>query len=194
MEEYILDPSRTAVLVIDMQKAFTEPESPICVAGAKETIPAIAQFIDPARKAGMAIFWISRQHAADGSDMETFRRKLLQEKGCLDLLSSSNSMSRLAAGLEVKQPDQIIYKTRFSAFYKTKLDELLKTKGIDTVILLGTQTPNCIRATAYDAIARDYQTFIIDDCTSSATQAIQKANLYDLEQAGVKVIAKADRF
>lgn len=69
---------------------------------------------------------------------------------------------------------------------------LLRTKGIDTLILIGTQTPNCIRATAYDAIARDYQTIVIGDCTSSASKAVQTSNLRDLENAGVIVVKKAD--
>ncbi len=192
METTNLDPSRTAVLVIDMQKAFTEPGSPICVAKAKETVPAIAKLVDQARGWGMKIFWIERKHRPDGSDLEAFRQKQLQEKGCLDLLSPSHPLFDLAVGLEAKAPDQIVYKTRFSAFYATKLEQLLKTYDIDTLVLVGTQTPNCIRATAYDAAARNYRTIVINDCTSSATTTIQKANLQDLANAGIEVLQDAD--
>ncbi|MBF0579661.1 isochorismatase family protein [Erysipelotrichaceae bacterium RD49] len=103
MENTAFDPSQTAVLVIDMQKAFTEPESPICVAGAKEIIPAIAKFVDQAREAGMLIFWICRQHLADGSDMEEFRRKLLKREGCLGLLAPIGSNVSFNTGDENKK-------------------------------------------------------------------------------------------
>ena len=60
------------------------------------------------------------------------------------------------APLEVKPGDHYIAKKRWSAFFQTHLDLLFRRLGVANVVLAGVQTPNCIRGTAYDAIALDY--------------------------------------
>lgn len=60
------------------------------------------------------------------------------------------------APLEVQTGDHYIAKKRWSAFFQTHLDLLLRRLGVVNVVLAGVQTPNCIRGTAYDAIALDY--------------------------------------
>ncbi len=194
MKSSKVNPAKTALLVIDMQKAFVDSDSPICVAGAQETIPAIANVVEKAREAGVKIIWVCRQHDPEGLDMEAFRRELLKEKGCLDLLADGNPMSQLAEGLSSKKQDETVYKKRFSAFYKTELDDLLEKEGIETLILTGTQTPNCIRATACDALERDYRTIVLAECTSSATKSVQNANLKDMANMGIEVIKKSVPF
>ena len=185
MKSLKIDPAKMALLVIDMQKAFVDPESPICVAGTQETVPAIANTVEKAREAGVKIIWVCRQYDPDGIDMEAFRREPLKEKRCLDLLADGNPMSQLADGLSAQEKDQIVYKKRFSAFYKTELDNLLENEKIETLIVTGTQTPNCVRATACDALEREYRTIVLADCTSAATKTIQNANLKDMANMGI---------
>ena len=84
--------------------------------------------------------------------------------------------------------DYTIIKPRWSAFFQTELDLILRRLGIRTVILAGTTTPNCIRTTCYDANALDYNVVILSDCTSSQTEEIQQANLADMERMGALVI------
>ena len=59
---------KTALIVIDMQKAFVEPGAAHCIAGAKATVPACAEVIAEARAAGAPVFWVRRQYRPDGSD------------------------------------------------------------------------------------------------------------------------------
>ena len=61
----------------------------------------------------------------------------------------------------------------WSAFFGTDLDFLLRARGIGTLVLAGTTTPNCIRTTCYDALSLDYNVAVIEDCTSSRTPAVQ---------------------
>ena len=68
------------------------------------------------------------------------------------------------------------------------LDSMLKKSGVDTVILAGTTTPNCVRTTCYDSIAYDYRTLVLARCTSSQTDEIQHANLEDMRRAGAEII------
>lgn len=72
---------KTALLVIDMQKAFVEPGQPLCVAGAQKTVPELIRTVSYVREHGGRIVWIRREYEADGSDMEPFRREKMQTAG-----------------------------------------------------------------------------------------------------------------
>lgn len=184
-----MNPNRTALLIIDMQKAFVEPGAAHCIKGAKATVPKIAEAVRCARKQGMTIIWVKRQYREDGSDVEFTRRDAWLAGGRTMAPGSVGLNSEeLADGLVMEPGDYEIIKPRWSAFFLTELDLILRRKGIDTVILTGTTTPNCIRTTCYDAIALDYHTYILEDCCSSQTEAIQQANMEDMARIGAVII------
>lgn len=187
-KEIIYDWNSTALLVIDMQKAFAEPGQPLCVAGAEASVPAIVRTVSYVRKCGGRIIWIRREYAADGSDMESFRKEKMKKAGTLGVMAKGSIGVQPVTGLEEHPGDHVIIKKRFSAFFQTDLKEYLDANGIHTLLLAGTQTPNCVRATAFDAVSYDYRTVVIADCTSSMTDEIQKHNLEDMANAGVEII------
>ena len=86
----------------------------------------------------------------------------------------------------------MLVKPRFSAFFHTGLDLILRRLGVQTVLLAGTTTPNCIRTTCYDAISLDYDAVVLSDCTSSVTDAVQAANLADMQRVGAAVCASTE--
>ena len=186
-----LNPQKTALLVIDMEKAFVEPGAALCIKGAKVTVPAIAAAVADARAIGIRIIWVKREYREDGSDMEIPRRKILEGLGVRGVLAPGstgiNSVEE-PDGLVRLDDEPVIIKPRWSAFFRTGLNDMLEDIGVDTVILSGTTTPNCIRTTCYDAIAYDYRTIVLADCTSSQTEEIQRANLEDMERAGAEVV------
>ena len=63
----------------------------------------------------------------------------------------------------------VIWKPRWSAFYRTPLDEYLQELGVDTVVVAGCNFPNCPRATIFDASERDYRVVVVGDATSQVT-------------------------
>ena len=71
---------------------------------------------------------------------------------------------------------------------RTELDLILRRPAVDAVAIAGTQTPNCIRATAYDADMNDFDTVMIQDCISSKTSEVQEANIRDFINAGFNVL------
>ena len=85
------------------------------------------------------------------------------------------------------ESDYRIVKPRFSGFFGTPLDLILRRLGVDTVILAGTTTPNCIRTSCYDALSLDYDAIVLSDCTSSVTDEVQRANLEDMARIGAKI-------
>lgn len=183
-KEIQINPETSALMVIDMQNAFCDVKSPLCVKGAKSTIPSIVKNVKEAREKGIQIIWVKRIYKEDGSDMEAFRKEKLQTLNALDLMSEGSVGARLAQGLEEKAEDAIFIKKRYSAFFKTSLDDFLRDRQIDTILLAGTQLPNCVRATAVDGLSLDYRVVLLESCISSADKEVQNANLYDLENLG----------
>ena len=101
---------------------------------------------------------------ADGSDIEITRREAFLAGPQYAVHGTPGA--EIVDGLAPAPNEYRIVKPRFSAFFGTKLDLILRRLGVAEVVLCGTQYPNCIRATAFDAISLGYQTFIITDATS----------------------------
>lgn len=177
---------KTALLIIDMQNGFLDPASPLCIRTAAATVPACALAAERARAAGMPVFFVRRQYRADGSDVEKARREVW-EAGGRPLAPGSLSADG-PEGLRPRPEDQIIYKPRWSAFFATSLDLVLRRLEVGAVALAGTTTPNCIRATCYDALALDYGVTVLEDCCSSQTEEIQRVNLEDMRRAGAEIV------
>lgn len=79
------------------------------------------------------------------------------------------------AELEPEQTDIILEKRRFSAFFKTDLDQTLRTLGIDTVVVGGINTHFCVLATAFDAVCHDFYTIILEDLSAAFKKEIHRA-------------------
>ena len=117
MSDRKIDWSKTALLVIDMQRAFVEPDQPLCVAGAAATVPALIITVNDARKSGSLIVWIRREYKADGSDMEAFRREKMRANGTLNVMAEGSYGAQPVAGLEGEPGDPVVIKKRFSGFF-----------------------------------------------------------------------------
>ena len=184
---------KQALLIIDMQNGFLQPQSPLCIRGALATVPACARVISACRAAGVPVIFINRAYRADGSDVELTRRQVWARGGKPLTPGSTGPLS-------VENPpefgrasgDYEIIKPRYSAFFQTPLDLLLRRLGVDTVVLTGTTTPNCIRTTCYDAISLDYRVVVVEDCCSSNTEAIQQANMLDMGNVGAEGCSAAE--
>ena len=184
---------KQALLIIDMQNGFLQPQSPLCIRGALATVPACARVISACRAAGVPVIFINRAYRAAGSDVELTRRQVWARGGKPLTPGSTGPLS-------VENPpefgrasgDYEIIKPRYSAFFQTPLDLLLRRLGVDTVVLTGTTTPNCIRTTCYDAISLDYRVVVVEDCCSSNTEAIQQANMLDMGNVGAEVCSAAE--
>lgn len=181
--------ARYALIMIDMQRGFLDPASPLFIPGAPDTVPACARLIDLCHGANIPVIFAVRHYRADGTDVERCRRAVWAAGGrplsecCPPELSNAwpPAFRRLPQ-------DYVIVKPRFSAFFHTELDLLLRRLGVDTLLLAGTTTPNCIRSTFYDAISLDYDAIVLSDCTSSVTPAVQEANLADMQRVGGRVL------
>ena len=183
--------SHTALLIIDMQNDFVLPGAPLCVAGARASVPAIRQVLTRFRAEHLPVFHITREYRADGSDVERMRQTSFLTEQSFVLAGSSGS--KIVPEL-APQPDEYrIIKNRFSGFMFTELDLLLRRRSINHLVVTGTQLPNCVRATVFDAVCLDYEVTLITDGTSAQTEDIAAANIQDMAAIGVRCMT-ADGF
>ncbi len=174
-----------ALLIIDMQNEFVDPQGKLFVAGAPETVPRLAELLKAFRAAGRPVFFVVREHRPDGSDVESVRREAFFRLGGFCLPGSWGA--EIVPALAPTPGEPVVRKRAWSAFWGTDLDLRLRRVGVDTLVIGGTQTPNCIRATVYDATVYGYRVIVLADGTSSATPERQRANLQDLVHLGVQV-------
>jgi nicotinamidase-related amidase len=178
--------SDVALLVIDMQRDFLSPTSPLFVAGGPTMVPSLQRALKAARSANESIIHVIRRHRVTGIDVDQSRRALFAETGGF-LVAGTPGAEELPQ-LAPVPGDFTVVKTRWSAFFATDLDALLRRLGAHRLILTGVQTPNCIRATANDALSLDYATTVLSDATASQTDEIQLSNLRDMAAMGVEVM------
>ncbi len=175
-----------ALIIVDMQKDFVLPGTQLYVEGALETVPVIRSLLDWFRMKSFPVFHVYREHLPDGSDVEKGRQN--------DFLSGRSYAVAGSTGCEIVDElkpasgEYPIVKKRFSAFMNTELDLILRRKGIEDLVVCGTQYPNCIRATVFDGIALGYDATLITDATSAASAEIAAANIIDIENIGVPCI------
>lgn len=186
--------TKSALIIIDMENGFLNEESVHCIKTAKATIPACKEVVELAREKGIPVFFVKRQYRADGSDVELTRYEAWKNGGrSMNPDSKGVASDEFPADLSPKEKDYVIVKPRWSAFFQTELDLILRRLQIRTVILAGTTTPNCIRTTCYDANSLEYNVVVLEDCCSSQTEEIQRVNIQDMGRMGA-IIMKSDEF
>ena len=186
----MLTQADNAILVVDMQNDWVLPSSPLHVAGAYATLPAIAKFLDYGRANGWAVIYIYRIHRPSGIDAELFRRHYFEEGHPICIAGTSGAA--IPDEIKPQQGDISITKQRFSAFFQTDLDLVLRGLGVKKVFVTGTQYPNCIRSTAVDSMGLDYDTTVVTDCCSAATEEVANANIFDIRNMGIACIPSSE--
>lgn len=176
----------TALIVVDMQNDFGSEGGMFDRAGInikmiQRAVNPTAKVLEAARKAGIKIIYLKMGYQEDLSDLgvegSPNRERHLQFMHVGDtIINPDGRKSRILVrdhwGTEIidelkpKGGDIIIYKTRFSGFYKTELDALLKQNGIKNLIITGCTTSICVESTVRDAMFRDYLSIVLEDCTA----------------------------
>ncbi len=172
-----LDPSATALLVVDMQNYFVmegqQGECPI----AREIVPNINRLAATLRDAGGLVVWIKMLASEETrSSWSVFHERLLPENRDrrLQALSEQGQGFPLWSGLDVAPQDEIVPKTRYSAFTPgaSNTQALLQKRGIDTVLVTGVATNTCCESTARDAMALNFRTLMVaDGCAAKSDDA-----------------------
>ena len=186
----MLTRAENAILVIDMENDFVLPGAPMRVKGAYATLPAIRKFLDYGRANDWAVIYIYRIHRPSGIDVELFRRHFFEDGHPFCIAGTEGAA--IPDEIAPKPGDISVTKQRFSAFFGTDLDIILRGLGTKNVYLTGTQYPNCVRSTAVDSMSLDYNTVVVTDCCSAASEEVATANIYDLRNMGIPCVPSSE--
>ena len=179
---------RPAVLIIDMQYDFCDPEAPTTlwpsIGGTYERINRLCK---TARERNVPVIYTQGLVAADGSSAGLWRFKQRFHAEMRIQIEGSRG-AEIIAELAPQAGDRVIRKWRPSAFFRTDLEVFLGAQRIDTLLCCGTSVSGCVRATVIDAFMRDIRCMVIRECVADRTTAVMEANLFDLQQKYAEVV------
>jgi ureidoacrylate peracid hydrolase len=177
------DPKKSALVVVDMQNAFMmEGVAHSPCQEAIEIVPNINRLAKAMRAAGGTVVWIQTAFLEgsleDWSVMHEMSRPERTRKRSEALTPGSLGYA-LWDKLDAQPDDLYVEKLRFSAFIQgsSDLEEILRARGIDTVIITGTVTSVCCESTARDAMMRNFQTIMVTDGNAASTDEEHNAAL-----------------
>jgi maleamate amidohydrolase len=155
----------TAILIIDLQKDFFKQE--YADQAKAEFVQVnlcknINQLLHSARKQNMPVIFVCTSLSPDGSDWN-LRMRDLGSAVCI----KGTPGEELIPGIEQERNDRIVIKKRYSAFFNTRLEEILRSLSVASLIVCGINTHACVRTTVVDAFMRDYRVFIPVECVAS---------------------------
>jgi nicotinamidase-related amidase len=152
--------NRFALLVIDVLNDFFRKDP---LSGRRsELVAAINHLVAGFRKRGQPIIWVRQEFNSDLSDaFLEMRRENIR------ITISGTEGARILPELNVEPIDTVIIKKRYSAFFRTTLDEVLEKLSPEVLVVGGVNTHACIRSTVIDAYQRDYDVIVASECTAS---------------------------
>lgn len=154
-----IDPSRTALIIVDMQNDFVQPEGALPIEDAATTVGAIQTLRDFAREHGMAVFYTQDSHYAGD------REFALWGEHCTVGTAGWRIVDELEP--DAAAGDLVFRKDRYDGFFGTNLETTLRQDGIDTLIICGTVANICVLYTAASAAIRWYHVILPIDAISA---------------------------
>lgn len=178
-----LDPRKTALVVVDMQNAFMLPgvaHSPCLMA--QEIVPNINRLAQATRETGGTVVWIKTAYTDETLKDWSTLYGMLGPKGTekrAKALARGSKGYELWPDLDARPSDLVVEKNRYSAFIQGSSDlaDVLRARGIDTLLITGTVTNVCCESTARDAMMLNFKTIMLTDGNSAVTDADHNASL-----------------
>src|SRR5436190_3661725 len=166
MQIDVIDPKKTAMIVVDMQNDFVASGAAMETPAARAVVPKLADALKICRDARIKVIYTAHVHRRDGCDMGLFDDMHPPIANRAALVDGTPGVD-IYPDLAPAPSEHVIKKHRYSGFYGTDLDIILREWGIDTVIISGTTTENCCHATARDAMFRNYCVVFLSDATAT---------------------------
>lgn len=178
---------RPALLLIDLVEAYLQPESPL-YAGIEAALASAVRVTAAARAAGIPIVFTNVEYQPGGADGGVFYRKV----PALKVFDRGSPLGAFPAVLAPQDGDIVITKRYASAFFATHLASTLTALGVDSVLICGTSTSGCVRATALDACQHGFLPFVVRDACGDRHAGPHEANLFDLQAKYAEVVGEAE--
>ena len=169
--------ARPAVLVIDLVRAYTEPDGPFGLPDPGPAVAATRRLVDAARAHGHPVVWTVVRYGPGLADGGLFVRKV----PALACFAEDAPGNWGALALEPRTGEPVVVKQYASGFCGTSLAPTLRTLGVDTVVIAGVSTSGCVRATAMDALNGGFRPQVVREACADRSAALHENNLADLD-------------
>ena len=193
-----LAPEQTALIVIDMQNAYTSMGGYLDLAGfdvskTKPVVENIKKAVAAAHEAGIQVIyfkngWDDQYREAGGEDSPNFHKsnalKTMRKKPELQgtLLAKGHWDFELIDELQPLEQDLVIEKPRYSGFFNTALDSMLRCRGIRNLVFVGIATHVCVESTLRDGFVLEYFGVALDDaCYQAGPVEAHEASLFNIK-------------
>jgi len=178
---------RPALIVVDMVDAYLVPGSPL-YGGIEAAFEAAIRLTAAMRAAGHPVLFSNVEYAPGGADGGVFFRKV----PALKCFERGNPLGAFPARLAPEPGDLVITKRYASAFFGTHLAATLTALAIDTLVICGTSTSGCVRATALDACQHGFIPFVARDACGDRHPGPHEASLFDLQAKYAEVVSEVE--
>ncbi len=190
-----LDPAKTALLIINMNNDLVGRDE------VRPLVPRLGRLLAQARARGVMVIYSPLAFCADGSDAGALA-EFWEPIGKDHILTRGTPGAEICPELAPAPGEQVLQRNRYSAFFNTELDHLLRRRGIETLIIGGYSTNFCCDSTARDAQFRDYNVIFLsdgtapialqDDAAAIPAEQVQKMVLANLRQGIARVASVAE--
>ena len=164
MVHFAVDPGRTALVIVDLQNCFVAG-SPIAAPQGTEVAGRLNRLAAACRQAGVIIIWTRHVTRPDGSNTGLLGELIPPVAD--GIISDGTPAAAMHPLMDVRPGDLVVGKPRFGSFHGTDLELILRSRGIDTLILGGISTNVCVDSTAREAAVREFRVLFLSDGTAN---------------------------
>ena len=179
--------SKSALIIVDMVRDFTDPDGLVYYPQNREILPNIRKVLDRCREKNILVIFMQHRNRAGKTD----RKAQSMRPNCIEGTFGVEIDPMLPVDSE---KDYVIQKRRYSGFFATDLDLVLRENHVENVIIVGTKTNCCIRATVTDAFYLDYNPYVVRECVATNSEVVNEVHLTDIDKYLGQVITMETLF
>ena len=161
------------MIIVDMVRDFTDPEGLVYYPENRKILKHIQKALEAARERKLLIVFLQHRNRRGKID----RKAAAMRPNCMEGTFGIEIDPLLTVD---EEKDYVIPKRRYSGFFGTDLDLVLRENGIENTIIVGTKTNCCIRATVTDAFYLDYTPYVIRECVATNDEVVNEVHLKDI--------------
>lgn len=173
----ILDPASTAVMVVDVQNDFCDPDE---FPRAIEMLPRLRAFLADMRARGFPVVYTRAVHS-ESTDTDVWLSRYASRPHRTGTCAAGTVGAEIHLDVAPEPGDLVVDKSRYNAFLGTDLERRLRDRGIGSLVFTGIATNVCVDTTAREAFSRDFWTVLVGDCMVAHSD---RAHEQALEDAG----------
>jgi len=170
---------RPALVNIDLANAWTRPDNPFTCDGMDTIIPGVQRLLAAARAARIPVVYTTTAYAVTegpASDMGLWHHKIPVE-----VLRLGTDAVQIDDRIAPEAGEHVIVKKFASAFHGTNLAHMLRSAGVDTVIITGVTMAGCVRHTTEDALGSGFRPIVVRECVGDRVAGVVEWNLFDID-------------